>query len=122
MFINISNHPSELWHESQLREAEKFGEIVDFPFPQVSPFLDEDTLSFMANEIISEIDRIAHHDVNNCVLHIMGEMTLTYVLVSRFSKLGYRCIASTTTRESELYSDGTKLSRFVFVRFRKYNV
>lgn len=37
MFLNISNHKSENWSANQTSEAEKYGEIVDIPFPAVNP-------------------------------------------------------------------------------------
>ena len=122
MFINISNHPSDFWQMEQLKEAEKFGEIVDYPFPVVSPYLNEEQLSVLADDTVSKVLETVRHDVKNCVLHIMGEMTLTYMLVSRFRKLGFSCIASTTSRQSEVHQDGTKISHFVFVRFREYSI
>ena len=37
MFINYTNHPSASWGEKQTDEAKKYGEIVDMPFPNISP-------------------------------------------------------------------------------------
>ena len=37
MFINYTNHPSASWGEKQMDEAKKYGEIVDMPFPNISP-------------------------------------------------------------------------------------
>lgn len=42
MLLNLSNHPSSLWCDEQIKAAETlFGEIVDLPFPQVDPNGDE---------------------------------------------------------------------------------
>ena len=54
------------------------------------------------------------------LVHIMGEMTLTYAIVSRLLKRGVCCMASTTTREVATDTDGNKISVFRFVRFRQY--
>ena len=35
MFINYSNHPSSQWDEKQKQAAEKYGVILDVPFPKV---------------------------------------------------------------------------------------
>lgn len=35
MLVSFTNHPSFQWGERQLREAEKYGDIVDIPFPAV---------------------------------------------------------------------------------------
>jgi hypothetical protein len=69
----------------------------------------------MADEIAS---MIAEYDV--AAIHVMGEHTLNYALVERFKRSGYRTIASTTHRVSEVSDDGSKISRFEFVRFRDY--
>ena len=39
MFINYTNHPSVSWGEKQTSEAKKYGEIVDMPFPNISPHM-----------------------------------------------------------------------------------
>ena len=38
MLLNCTNHPSEMWNEPLMDAAKKqYGEIVDLPFPFVSP-------------------------------------------------------------------------------------
>lgn len=37
MFINFTNHSSEKWSGEQRMAAERYGEIVDIPFPSVPP-------------------------------------------------------------------------------------
>ena len=37
MFINLSNHPHFRWLPEQLKAAERYGEVVDLPFPQIPP-------------------------------------------------------------------------------------
>ena len=37
MFINLSNHPHCRWLPEQLKAAERYGEVVDLPFPQIPP-------------------------------------------------------------------------------------
>ena len=120
MFVNISNHPSAQWESLQFEEACRCGEVVDYSFPQISPFMDEMELSILADKVVSDVTSLVACDYKHTVLHIMGEMTLTYMLVARFSQLGYRCVASTTERTAEIYPDGTKISHFKFIRFREY--
>lgn len=50
----------------------------------------------------------------------MGEMTFTYLVVTRLKELGIKCIASTTERKTSYSEDGTKMSEFLFVMFREY--
>ena len=50
----------------------------------------------------------------------MGEMTLTYKIVQRLKANDIVCLASSTDRIVEDVSDGEKLVKFDFVRFREY--
>ena len=52
-------------------------------------------------------------------VHVMGEMTFTYYLVSLLKAKGITCVASTTERIIE-EKDGMKTSLFKFVKFREY--
>lgn len=40
MFINLSNHALQNWSTKQKEEAEKYGELIDLPFPNISPYAD----------------------------------------------------------------------------------
>ena len=53
-------------------------------------------------------------------VHIMGEMTFTFMVVTRLKELGIRCVASTTERKVTYDSDGVKQTEFQFVMFREY--
>ena len=53
-------------------------------------------------------------------IHIMGEMTLTFALVTELKDLGYTCLASTTERKVEINENGDKVVHFEFVQFREY--
>ncbi len=50
MLVNFTNHPSSQWGERQLREAEKYGDIVDVPFPAVDPEEDEAYIGVLASQ------------------------------------------------------------------------
>ena len=53
MFVNLSNHPVESWGERQRSAAEAIGgEVVDFPFPEVSP-------EWGVEEVEREVERVA---------------------------------------------------------------
>lgn len=119
MLVNYSNHPSLLWSKEQIQEANRqFGEIVDIPFPPVAPDTDEKDISHLAEMELTHISKIA--PPSEAVVHIMGEMTLTYALVSLLKAAGYRCVASTTVREVYEEQPGKKTVIFQFVRFRNY--
>ena len=118
VFINYSNHPSSNWSQKQLSAAREFGEIVDIPFRSVAPEADSAELERVAGEEFTKILDAA--DGKNAVVHLMGEMTLTYMLVRKLRASGIRCVASTTARRVVENADGTKTSDFDFVRFRDY--
>lgn len=116
--INFSNHPSEYWRQNQLDAASKYGEIMDIPFPVVNPEACYDDIQKIAEQYVEKILSIA--ECHHITVHVMGEMTLTFLVVSMLKEKGIECIASTTDRNAEFISDNKKISDFQFVRFRKY--
>ncbi len=118
MFYNISNHPSKYWPSHQLSLAKQMaGEVVDIPFPEVSPHDGATDTYLNAQQFAQEIiNRLADGDV----VHIMGEHTFMFSLVSFLLEHGVRCVASTTIREVEYTENGEKISHFHFVAFRNY--
>ena len=121
MFINFSNHPSYNWSQEQLDAAGEYGEIIDLPFPQVPSEYDERSILMLADEQIKRMPSISAGD---SAIMIQGEFTLTYALVSRLKGLGYKVLSACADRKAEEVSadDGstTKVSRYVFTRFREY--
>lgn len=115
MFINLSNHPSEGWSEEQLAAAQQYGEIVDIHFPNIEPAFTSSMVSSLADITVDTIIALG----KDIVVHIMGEMTFTYAVVSRLKALGIKCLASTTER-IVTEQDGKKISEFRFVQFREY--
>lgn len=119
MLINLSNHPSDKWSESQTAAAnEQFGEIVDLPFPQIEPDATKADITKIAQDYLTRVQQIGQP--NDTTIHIMGEMTLTYQLVGMLKDAGYRCYASTTVREVYEQEPGKKTVIFQFVKFREY--
>ena len=118
MLINFSNHPSALWEEKQLKAAREYGDIVDIPFPDVSPEAGEEDILSLADQYVNKI--MSFIDGRQATVHVMGEMTFAFSVVTQLRERGITCIASTTERDAEFISDGRKLSDFQFVRFRKY--
>lgn len=116
MFVNLSNHPSGGWSEEQLSAAKEYGEIVDIHFPNIEPSFTSTMVNSLADDIIKTITSIG----KDFVVHIMGEMTFTYAVVSRLKTLGITCLASTTERNTVITPDGKKVSEFKFVQFREY--
>jgi len=118
MLINLSNHPSQYWCDRQMESAHCYGEIVDIPFPVVAPDADSQKLQTLAHDCAQKV--LSMGEANNITVHIMGEMTFTFMVVTRLKELGIRCVASTTERKTTYNDDGTKLSEFSFVKFREY--
>lgn len=117
LFINFSNHPSASWSPAQLTAARRYGEVTDIPFPTVSPELNESEVNELADEYVR---RILDAGGKDATVHVMGEMTLTFAVVSRLKALGVRCVVSTTERNVSITADGKKISEFIFVKFREY--
>lgn len=118
MLINFSNHPSSLWEQEQLEAAKEYGEVIDIPFPSVDPDANDEEIQQLADHYVHKL--LTFSSKQHITVHIMGEMTFTYKVVSQLKELGIECIASTTERDAEILNDGRKISDFQFVRFRKY--
>ena len=115
MLLNYSNHPSNKWGENQLTSArQKFGEIIDIPFPYIDPHWDTAKVRQLAE---SELLRIKI--MYSKAIHIMGELTFVHIFVELCRDIGIPCVASTTERVVEEV-DGKKVSVFRFVAFRNY--
>jgi len=121
MLINLSNHPSRYWNDLQISKAKKlYDKIYDIEFPSVPPEADDDSLNKFVNDYKNKcIDILSKYPDENNAVHIMGEMTFTYRIVTELKKEGVECIASTTDRNT-FEIPGTKISNFNFVDFRKY--
>ena len=122
-FINFTNHSSDKWSSEQLSAAQKYGDVVDFAFPQVSATATQDDIIKIARSIVSDICGTYDSETEICVL-VQGEMTLTYALVSEFHKKDIDCYAACSDRVTEevVNPDGTTTKKvtFKFIQFRMY--
>lgn len=121
MLINLSNHPIEVWSKNQFNEAlVLFTSIQDFPFPHIAASSSKKEVYNLARKYYSICKRILSKssDKHNAV-HIMGEHTFVFYLVTILKKHNIKCIASTTTRISKQIGS-EKTSLFNFVKFREY--
>lgn len=119
LLINLSNHPSSQWSTEQSEAATVYGPCIDYPFPQVSPEADTTDIRDMAVKVVSDI--LNRYPDKDLTIHLMGEMTLTFQMVSLFSKQRIPCIASTTERLVTQTDNQERICKFLFRRFRKYN-
>ncbi|HKL03690.1 MAG TPA: TIGR02221 family CRISPR-associated protein [Cryomorphaceae bacterium] len=114
--INLSNHASEKWSDTQRRKALEIAEeIIDIPFPTVPPEADEIQIEVMAQETV---DKVLQYNPSH--VHIMGEFTLTYRMVRKLKAHDVTCIASTSKRKVSTLPDNSRKVKFDFSTFRKY--
>lgn len=118
LLINLSNHPSAGWGARQREAAEMYGEIEDMDFPAIPPVAGEREITDLAEEYVARIAEKS--ETRDVTVHIMGEMTFCYAVITRLQPLGIPCIASTTRRQVTETADGVKEVRFDFETFRKY--
>ena len=120
-FVNFTNHTSSKWAPSQVEAAEKYGNIVDVPFPAVSPTATKGEIEAMADKAVAEILE-QHPDV----VMAQGEFTLTFAVVRKLQKAGVRCVVACTRRRTDeevqrLSAQGlTREGMFEFMGFREY--
>lgn len=119
MFINFTNHRSDLWSREQRKAAEMYGEMIDIPFPSVDPTFDSDKIGELADEYAVMICGYKP----GAVL-VQGEMTLSYAVISKLLGLGINVLCATTERVVSTHigqnGETVKVSEFRFVRFRSY--
>lgn len=121
MLINLSNHPSINWEQSQTEAAVRdFGDIIDIAFPHIDPQWDVDKIIELAKDYFNKILlELANHAGLNNAVHLMGETVFCFILANMLKRAGITCLASTTIRNAN-ENNGVKTSVFEFVRFRKY--
>ena len=122
MLLNLSNHPIKYWEPSQIKAAKtSFVSIIDLTFPVVPPEVDSDIILELARKYFNKCINIIkkYSDEPNAV-HVMGEMTFSFAIVSLLMKENILCLASTTDRNTSMIDDA-KISKFKFVKFRKYS-
>ena len=118
MLLNLSNHPSSRWPDYQISMAkQEYGEILDMEFPRINPHSDESEILSLADEYLHKIQPLKPKAV-----HLMGELTFSFCLIHKLKLVGIPCLASTTDRITQELPDGTKMSKFEFVKFRFYKV
>lgn len=115
MLLNLSNHPSVNWPDKQKQTAiELYDTIIDMPFPNIPPQWSREEVDQLADEFVAKIEQSGA-----TVVHIMGELVFTHILVNKLTRIGIPCIASTTERIVEMEGDVKKI-KFNFVQFRSY--
>ena len=119
MFLNITNHKSTMWSQKQINAAHVYGEIVDYPYPELSPSFSTEDISRIARE---ELRKIIAMKPSACL--VAGEWSITFQLVDGLLKAGVKVLSACSERNTveQQNPDGTstKTSHFDFVQFREY--
>lgn len=113
-FINFTNHPSSAWCEEQIKEAEKYGTIVDMPFPAVPPMSGREEVERIGMEYFDRIIRLKPQAVL-----CQGEFTLSVYMIRRLQEAGIIVLAACTERIA-VTKGNEKTSIFKFAQFREY--
>ncbi len=123
MLINLSNHPLRSWTKNQIETAEKqFGEVVDLPFPNINPNWGEAEIMHLADDYFESVISILDNSNGAAdAVHVMGELTFTFNIVTKLLNKGVICVASTTERNTKEIGE-KKISEFIFVKFREYKL
>lgn len=121
MFINFTNHPSSAWGDVQLRESNKYGDVIDIPFPNVPPRLGEQEIHGLAEEYVEKI--VSQLSGDDAVL-VQGEFTLCFAVVHMLLAKNVKVVSACTERITvETVGAGgvvEKNSRFQFVQYRNF--
>lgn len=119
MFLNISNHKSENWSVNQINEAEKYGKIIDIPFPAVNPRESDEYMHDLVDEYYQKV-----MEYEKPTVMVQGEFVFTYRLVNQLKQAGIKVVASCSERRvtEEIDENGCTIrrSQFEFVKFREY--
>lgn len=119
MFINLSNHPSENWQPNQYTSAEKYGKVIDIPFPQIDTTITEKQINELVKEYRSKI-----LNMKPSAILVGGEFTFTYQLVNALLQENINVIIPVSERKTieRKLPNGTieKIAKFNFKGWRKY--
>lgn len=116
MLINLSNHPWNEWEEEQKQQAlSEFGTVEDMMFPNVPPEATQSKVVKLAEKYVAQV--LCYHQP---VVHVMGELSFCFSIVTLLQKKGIPCVVSTSERSSVKNLDNSKTQYFQFCQFRYY--
>ena len=120
MLLNCTNHPCGIWNKPLKDAAAKlYGEVVDLPFPCVSPAWSEHDIR---REVDAYADRIEAFEADAVL--VAGEFTFLFMLVDKLLADGVNVICTCSERNTVemMNPDGSneKKSVFFFEGFRPY--
>lgn len=119
VFINLTNHPSSLWGKEQIQDAEKYGDITDLAFPNITVDISDPEL----NDLIEKYFNLVK-TYDDPVVLLQGEFVFVYRLVNRLKGAGIPVLSACTERvaHEEIKEDGSviKTSGFRYGGLREY--
>ncbi len=121
MFINFTNHSVSMWSNTQKKDAEKYGEIVEVKFPNVSPHSSTNDIKLYADDCVSQIVNLLPDDEDNAVL-CQGEFSLCVAVIEKLKSRNIKVLCACSERQVVEDFDGEKnikKSEFRFVGFRE---
>ena len=119
MFINFTNHSSDMWEKNQINSAEEYGEIIDIEYPHVDPECSSEDIKDLAK---CYVDKIISYKPKAVL--VQGEMTLCYNVVKLLKEHNVLTLCACSKRQSVETIDESgrtiKHSVFQFLGFREY--
>ena len=119
IFVNHTNHASDKWSPEQISAAEKYGEITDFPFPNIGADWNETQIA----ELV-EVNGRKILAMNPAAVLCQGEFSYTYAMINYLKGNNIIVITAASERavDEVIIEDGStqRISLFKFVRFRQY--
>jgi len=119
VFVNYTNHPSDKWSKAQLEAARAYGEVIDMPFPDISPNASEKDISSLAEKACQKLEKLSP-----AAVLCQGEFSFVYQIVRRMTKRKIPVLAACSERIVAESTDENgvthRTSEFKFVQFRQY--
>lgn len=106
--------------KNRKQAAEKYGEIIDLDFPNVSPEWSEEELYQLADQECGKILDLLKGNPDSAVL-CQGECALNFLIVKFLLDEGVKVVTAVTERDVDEVRKGEvieKRSKFVFQKFR----
>lgn len=125
MFFNVSNHPifteKSTWSKEQREIAEIIGgQLVDIPFPTVTPDMPNSQIASIAREVARDLKGMAGESKSAAM--VAGEYATTIQIVAELQKVGIPCYFGQSERIAEEREENGQvvvIHKFVFRNFRK---
>ena len=102
-----------------MEAAEKYGGVIDYPFPEIDPNWNEAQVQKLAAETAEEIASLKPQAVL-----CQGEMSFGFRVTELLKEKGITVLCATSERVTEVSTDSEgrtiKKSSFEFIRFRRF--